>query len=138
MVNIQWKYVSPLKEGTEVECLEIKYHYPLPEDLKKCIEKYNGGIPTPEVLDFSENKNKVFGGLLSFNEGEDDNIYDFVELFENKEKTGLTMFPFGIDPAGNFYCVKDKKIVFYNHETNQTVPICDTFTQFIKMLHEKN
>ena len=33
MENICWKYVSPLKEKSAVDVLEIKDHYPLPDDL---------------------------------------------------------------------------------------------------------
>ncbi len=136
MANIQWKYVSPLKEGTEVDVMEIKYHYPLPDDLKNCIQEHNGGVPVPCCFDFGDNKDKVFGGLLSFNEADTDSIYDFVGLFHNKDKSGLTMFPFGLDPAGNFLCVKDKKIVFYDHETARVFPICNTFTQLLEKLHD--
>ena len=84
----------------------------------------------------TKNKNKVFGGLLSYNIDDLDNIYDFVALFENQDKSGLSMLPFGIDPAGNFICLKDEKIVFYDHETERAILICDTFTQFLEMLHD--
>ena len=136
MENICWKYVSPLKVKSAVDVLEIKYHYPLPDDLKKCILEYNAGVPSPCLFDFGENKNKVFGGLLSYNTDDLDNIYDFVALFENQDKSGLSMLPFGIDPAGNFICLKDEKIVFYDHETERAILICDTFTQFLEMLHD--
>ena len=136
MENVQWKYVSPLKEKSAVDVLEIKYNYPLPSDLKNCILEYNSGVPSPCLFDFGENKGKVFGGLLSYNTGDLDNIYDFVELFQNKDKSGLSMLPFGIDPAGNFLCIKDHKIVFYDHETEKVIPVCDTFTQLLKMLHD--
>lgn len=136
MKNIQWKYVSPLREHSEVEALEIKYHYPLPNDLKDCIREHNAGVPSPCLFDFGENKGKVFGGLLSYNTDDLDSVYDFVGLFQGGDKSRLSMFPFGIDPAGNFLCVKDNKIVFYDHETEKISPVCDTFTQFLKMLHD--
>lgn len=135
MANIHWKYVSPLKQGTEVEALESEYHFSLPDDLKTCIRENNAGVPDPFSFDFCGERDKVFGGLLSFNEGEPDNVYDFLELFENKKKTGLIMFPFGIDPAGNFYCVKDSAIALYDHEADKTYEICKTFTQFLELLH---
>jgi hypothetical protein len=133
---IQWKYVSPLKDESSLERVEIKYAFPIPDDLKDCIIKNNGGVPVPSSFDFGENKNKAFGGLLSYNEGDADSIYDYVGLFEIKDKRGLKMLPIGIDPAGNFICVQDKKIVFYAHETDEIYHICDTFTQFLTLLHE--
>ena len=64
---IEWYYVSPLKVGTEVEVLELKYFNPIPTDLKDCIKKNNGGMPSPSKFDLGEKKDMVFGGLLSFN-----------------------------------------------------------------------
>lgn len=77
----------------------------------------------------------IFGGLLSFNEGDDDSIYDFIEEFETEDKTRLTMFPFGLDPFGNFYCIKENKVVFFDHESNTVLPIASTFTEFLGMLY---
>jgi len=62
----------------------------------------------------------VFGGLLSFNEGDTDNFYDVVSRFETSDRK-LTMFHFGIDPAGNLLCVKNGEIVFYYSETEETI-----------------
>ena len=39
MANIEWDAVKPLKVGTEVDVLEVKYLYRLPTDLKECIKK---------------------------------------------------------------------------------------------------
>lgn len=116
--------------------MEAKYNYSLPDDLKNCIKENNGGVPSPCCYDFGSNKNKVFGGLLSFNKSDHNTIYDFIELFRTKNKAGLIMFPFGIDPAGNFLCVKNKKIVFYDHETDMVFPICNTFTELLERLHD--
>lgn len=135
MDSLMWKYVSPLKKKFEVKMLEIQYCYQLPEDLKSCIMEYNAGVPSRSSFDMGENKGMVFGGLLSFNEGDEDSIYDYIGLFEIEPRKKLKMFPFGVDPAGNFLCVKEGKIVFYDHETDRTIPVCDTFTQFLSMLY---
>ena len=135
MVNIEWDCVRPLKMGTEVDVLEVRYLFKLPADLKECIKEHNGGIPFPYTFDFGQNKGKVFGGLLSFNEGDADSFYDVVSRFETPDKK-LTMFPFGVDPAGNLLCVKDDKIVFYYTETEESFFISKTFTDFLDMLYE--
>ena len=44
--------------------------------------------------------------LLSFNKGDADSVYDYIGLFKNEDGTKLKMFPFGLDPFGNFFCVK--------------------------------
>lgn len=135
MVNIEWKYVSPLKEGTEVEVIELKYHYRIPDDLKTYLVSKNAGVPSQCSFDMDNRRDMVFGGLLSFNVSDVDNFYDYVVLFEDEDKKGLKMFPFALDPAGNFFCIKDNKVVIYNHETGSTQYICENFTQFLKMLH---
>lgn len=132
---IEWKYVSPLKVGMEVEVLELKYSNPVPADLKDCIKQNNGGMPSLSKFDLGEKEAMVFGGLLSFNEGDDDSFYDFVGEFETEDKTRLTMFPFGLDPFGNFYCIKENKVVFFDHESNDVIPVADTFTELLGMLY---
>lgn len=135
MSNLTWKYVSPLKEGSEVDVLELKYCFALPEDLKECIMLNNAGTPSISTFDIGNNKGMVFGGLLSFNKEDVDSIYDCLRLFETDEGKHLKMFPFAIDPAGNFFCVKDNKIVFYNHETDNFIIISDNFTDFLNSLY---
>lgn len=135
MANLTWKYVSPLKEGSEVDVLELKYCYMLPEDLKECIVENNAGVPSLSAFDMGENKGMAFGGLLSFNEGDVDSIYDYISLFETDDGKYLKMFPFAIDPAGNFFCIKDGNVVLYDHESDVTKVICHTFTEFLGMLY---
>ena len=51
MAKINWKYVSPLKDGTEVEVLELKYRFMLPDDLKECLAENNAGTPSLSTFD---------------------------------------------------------------------------------------
>ncbi len=135
MVNIEWDGVKPLKVGTEVDVLEVKYLFMLPADLKECIKKNNGGMPFPYSFDVGKNKGMVFGGLISFNEGDTDSVYDVIGRFETPDKK-LTMFPFGVDPAGNLLCVKDDEIVLYYSETETTFFVSKSFSDFLNMLYE--
>ena len=135
MSNIQWKYVVPLRTGKEIEALETRYSYSLPEDLKACVRAHNAGMPSLSKFDLGETKEMVFGGLLSFNEGDDDSVYDIIGRFEVEQGKRLSMFPFGIDPFGNFYCVKESKVVFYDCEIEKTRVISDTFSDFLNMLY---
>ena len=135
MANLTWKYVSPLKEGSEVDVLELKYCFVLPEDLKECIVKNNAGVPSLAVFVVGENKGMIFGGLLSFNEGDVDSIYDYIHLFETDDGKSLKMLPFALDPAGNFLCIENNKVVLYDHEQDCTIVVSDTFTSFLSMLY---
>lgn len=135
MSKLEWKYVIPLKDEGVLENLEIKMCLPIPSDLMECIKKNNGGVPSFFKFDLSDKKAMVFGGLLSFNEGDDDSFFDFACKFATEDKTRLTMFPFGLDPFGNFYCIKDGKVVFFDHEDNAILPVADSFTKFLEMLY---
>ena len=132
---VEWKYISPLRVGTEVEVLELKYYNPVPDDLKECIKQNNGGMPSLARFSLSK-KELIFGGLLSFNAGDNDSIYDFIAEFETGDKSRLTMLPFGLDPFGNFFCIKDQKVVFFDHESDSVIPIADTFSAFLDALHD--
>lgn len=134
MMTIKWKYISPLKDQNELEEIAQKYSIRIPDDLRDCIIKNNGAIPDRSVLDTPERKGMVFGGLLSFNKEDDDGFYGVVSNFTSND-IHLEMFPFGLDPFGNFYCLQDGHIVFYDHETDDSFVICDNITQLLAMLH---
>ncbi len=135
MKNIKWEYVSPIKENA-IEDFESKYNVDIPEDLKKVILKNNGGMPSVSAIDNSNGDTYVFGGLLSFNDGDDDCVYDFVDMFIDEDDR-LSMLPFGLDPFGNFYCIKDNKVVFYNAEEDTTELMADSFSDFVDGLYNK-
>lgn len=135
MGKLKWKYISLLKDDTELENIEIMYHFPIPSDLKECIKRYNAGVPSLTTYDIGTDKEKIFGGLLSYNKGDMDSFFDYVSIFEKSDKNSLNMFPFGLDPAGNFFCIENNKVVLYCHETDKTVVIAATFTEFLHMLY---
>lgn len=135
MSNITWKYVSPLKNENAIKEIEEKYFVVIPEDLKACIVHHNAGVPSPSTFDIGEKKGMVLGGLLSFNKGDLDSIYDYIDLFVCDECKKIKMLPFALDPAGNFICIMDNVVVYYNHETDKTVTISNSFTDFLEILY---
>ena len=136
MAEIKWKYVSPLQDETELTVLELQYCFLIPDDLKECIMENNAGVPSVSTLDIGGNVRKVFGGLLSFNKDDVDSFFDYVTIFESDDRKGLKMFPFAIDPAGNFFCIENGKVVLYNHESDQTTIVSNTFTDLLHKLYE--
>lgn len=129
-----WKYVVPLKSDSTITDIEQQYSISIPADLKACIKANNSGSPSLNRLDFGKNKGVCFGGLLSFNKKGDDSIFSYINTF--KDKNGkLSMLPFAIDPAGNFFCIKSGKVVFWDHETNVTIPVCGSFNALLNMLY---
>lgn len=137
MKNILWKYEKPLADGRILEEIEKKYNFFIPEDLKQAIIKHNGGVPDLCRFDLGKEKEKVFGGFLSFFADAIDSFFEFVDLFVNESNDSLELFPFGLDPAGNFFCVdREKNIVFWFHEIEDCViKICDSFSDFLELLY---
>lgn len=134
-MKVTWKYTIPLVDDSTIELAELKYRFRLPEDLKECIAKNNAGTPSPSTFDLGNKKHMVFGGLLSFNEKDTDNVYEYLPLFVSENGANAKMFPFALDPAGNFFCVMNNAIVLYDHETDSTVEVCKSFTELLEKLY---
>ena len=85
-------------------------------------------------FDTTVRKGMVFGGLLSFNQGDDDSVYSVLPHFESADKKHLTAFPFGLDPFGNYYVILENKIYFIDHETDRRLFISNSFSELLEML----
>ncbi len=132
MSDITWKYVKPLKNTNAVTDFEQKNGVSFPSDLKKILEKYNGGRPSVKYFDTSSEKDKELKTLLSFNEEDIETIYKHYPLDSSDDK----LVPFASDPAGNYFVVKDGKICLWNHENDKCIFLADTFSDFLRNLHE--
>lgn len=129
MNNINWKFVIPMEDKEAIEKIEKKYNVLLPNDLKECIRDNNAGYPDKKVFDTEISKERIFKDLLSYNKEDDENIYQFEELFH------VNLIPFGLDPAGNILCIDENKIVLYLHETEQKEYVSNNFTEFLRKLY---
>lgn len=132
MKEISWKYVKALKNVGAVDDFEKKHSIVLPKDLKGIILKYNGGRPSCKYYDTDSEKDKEFKTLLSFNEDDIETIYKHFPL----DSSDKTLVPFASDPAGNYFVVKGMKIYLWNHETDSCLLLSDTFSDFLKLLHD--
>lgn len=127
----KWKYVKPLNNPNAVEEFEKTHEVTFPEDLKEIIKCYNGGRPEFKLYDTATEKNKEFKTLLSFNKTDIENIHKYCNV-DSKDKT---MIPFASDPAGNLFVLKNNKIYFWNHETDVTSFLADSFSDFLDTLY---
>lgn len=130
MNNINWKYVIPLENKEEIQEIEKKYSVLLPNDLKECIENNNAGYPNKKIFDTEVSKEKIFKDLISYNREDEENIYQFEELFR------INLIPFGLDPSGNILCLDDdKKVILYLHETQEKEFVANNFSEFLNKLY---
>ena len=130
MSKITWKYVTPLKEKGAVEKYEARSGLTLPDDLKNLVTNHNGGMPDLCVFDTERAKEKIIKGLLSFNEDDEENIYDFTDIL--REYGFQKLIPFALDPFGNIICTDNNSVVFWDHETKETEHVADSVADFIK------
>lgn len=130
--GVTWKYVIPLKSKFAISKYFMKYlkYGGIPADLQICFVKYNGGTPNPQCFTLGKENYKVFGNLLSLNKDDEDSVYKFTSVAKRKK-----IIPFGITPNGDLLCISKGKIVYYDHENDSIIPICNTFTEFLNSLY---
>lgn len=128
----EWKYVKTLKDVSSIDKFESEHGFSFPKDLKDILLKYNGGRPPRRYFDVGSEKDKEFKTLLSFNESDIETIYKCYPL----DSADKTLIPFASDPAGNYFVLKDNAVCLWNHETDETVFLAPTFTEFLQMLHD--
>ena len=128
----EWKYVKTLKDVSSIDKFESEHGFSFPKDLKDILLKYNGGRPPRKYFDVGSEKDKEFKTLLSFNESDIETIYKCFPL----DSANKTLIPFASDPAGNYFVLKDNAVCLWNHETDKTVFLAPTFTEFLQMLHD--
>ena len=132
MQDITWKYVKTLQSESAVEDFEKANNVSFPQDMKECIKANNGGRPDRKFFDTDKAKERVFKTLLSFNETDIENIYKFFPIVRN---TVPDLLPFASDPFGNFFCVKENRIVLLMHETGAIEEVADSFSHFLSKLY---
>lgn len=128
----EWKYVKTLKDVSSIDKFESEHGFSFPKDLKDILLKYNGGRPPRRYFDVGSEKDKEFKTLLSFNESDIETIYKCYPL----DSADKTLIPFASDPAGNYFVLKDNAVCLWNHETDKTVFLAPTFTEFLQRLHD--
>ncbi|NBJ14839.1 MAG: SMI1/KNR4 family protein [Dehalobacter sp. 4CP] len=133
-----WKYVKTLNNKKDIKRFEEIIHKVLPSDYKEIVGNYNGGRPDKSAVMLQSKREVVFKTLLSFNKEDKENIFAVYDWVGSQLQKGL--IPFAIDPAGNYFCFdynnnKNGSVVFWNHENQQYILICNTFTQLLENMY---
>jgi hypothetical protein len=130
--ELEWSYVSKLNDFGSIDKFEQENSVKLPADLKNTIKEYNYGQPSRCVFDTDKSTGNVFGALLSFNESDSDNIFVYYPIVNAENKS---LIPFAADPFGNYLCLMNDKVVFWDHETNTTEFVALSFTELLSKLY---
>ena len=127
---MNWKYVKATSLD-KIQAVEKEYDVSLPNDLINLLLESNNGRPEKSLFQVIGIE-RVFKKLLSYNKGDRENIYPYIEILRNEDSK---LFPIASDPSGNFICLYEGNIVFWEHESGKKQYICDTITDFLALLH---
>ena len=132
-MELIWKYKIDVEDANVFEKIGEKRGIIFPEDLKKFILECNAATPSKYCFMVGNNE-RVFGAVLSFNlnETEAESVFDVLPIIVDKN-----LLPFGVDPFGNYICyaVREKEIVFWDHETDKVISTGKILKDFIKELY---
>ena len=119
MKNLEWKYADDLVTEEIIGKIGKSMGIKFPKDYIECAKVNHGANVIPYCFDV-EGIERVFGSLLSFEEGSSDYIVTDYNNYRATLPNGV--IPFGIDPAGNLICFDYKNhadnpiVVFWEHE----------------------
>lgn len=132
MANINWNYSIPLSDKNKIDEIESKLLIKIPQELKELIVNYNAGYPSLSncrVPGFGETDFKM---LLSYNEDDDENIYQVIDFFI--KKFHKRVLPFGSDSGSGYFCIKDDIIVYVSEKDWIPIPIAENLSIFLSLL----
>lgn len=119
MPEIKWKFADREISSEHIEKVGNELGIKFPKDYIECAIYNHGANVEPNCFDLGRNQ-KIFGGLLSFNEESIENIEKIYSYI--KDALPDKVIPFGCDPSGNYICFDymesetNPKIVFWYHE----------------------
>ena len=132
--GIKWNYVLYLENEESVDNITKLFKINLPEELIKLIKNYNGGYPNKTNCDINGFGTTDFKCLLSYNENDDENIYDVIEYFINKYNGEI--LPFACDSGDGYFCFSDKGIIYVNNDKEYFVS--ENINKLLLSLYEED
>ena len=127
-----WKRVSKLTME-EIDDLCKKYSVLLPEDYRLSIGDINGGGLVSARVYVQGIGNVPYSRNITLADDKRGNAFSLFNIFDEGKRK---YFPFGDVGNGDYFCfdINKNQVVLYCHETQETVFVCNTFTEFLKMI----
>jgi hypothetical protein len=118
---MEWLNGIRLEDVNNLNLIENDWKVKLPPQLRSIIQDHNKSYPENYVFDTEKSKERVFGGLLSFDLSSKNNIRHHFQAIRDRLPEGV--FPIAIDPGGNYICLDyridmdaEPKVVLWDHE----------------------
>ena len=133
MNKIVWMDAEPLESPQSFADFEEMFRCQIPRDLRELISRHNYASPDKDLFEIGD-REVSFDGLLSFNRSDDVNVFTCAEeLSDGRE---LEAIPFAESAFGNLICMKGDRVVFWEHEEDDYIPVADSLSAFLELLHE--
>ena len=116
--------------------VEREFNINLPDNYKDNIKGINGGALVSAYV-LVDGVGKVsYSRNVPLNKEAKANIFEIGKYVLKDEKI---FFPIAGDGFGNYFCLnlKENTIVFWEHESDKVVYVCDTFTQLLSKIKTK-
>ncbi len=128
---MEWYLKIDVKDITVFNQIEEKRNIKLSAVFRKFIMDFNGATPSKNRIMIGQTE-RVFGGVLSFNVEDMENVYSVLNIFNDKN-----IIPFARDSFGNYFCYncKDNLIYFWNHELRELETSGIKFEEFEEKLY---
>lgn len=145
MNHITWINANENKiTNNQIKQLEQYFNIKFPNDFIECVQKYDGGYPTPDNFNIPNQDENSLNNLLTLDSNKK---YSILETYYNtKDRLPDKIYPFAKDPFGNLLCFDYRdtsdspSIVFWDHEEEDIeeaiYPVCPTFTELLDSLYE--
>ena len=132
-MDLTWKYKIDLTNEQVFDEIEKGRGIEIPSNIREFIRKTNAATPSKYNFLIGSTE-KVLGAILSFNRDEKDTDTIFTALSAIKNRD---LFPFAIDPFGNYICYDIEKcvVVFWDHETDEVSSTEKDFDDFLTDLY---
>lgn len=131
-----WKYIKLNIDTDDIRNFEKMTGVSLPQPVADFIVKNNNGRPHFNGVDMPSGDGHIFEKLLSFNQGDVENVFSTYENIKDDLKSGL--IPVALDPFGNYFCLNsrnDFQVEFWKHESKSTENTGKDLLALIKALH---
>ena len=127
-----WRRVSKLTIE-EVEYLCKKHTVVLPEDYRLSIGDINGGGLVSAHIYVQGIGNVAYSRNITLADDIRGNAFSLFDILDEGKRK---YFPFGDVGNGDYFCfdLNNNQVVLYCHETQETIFVCNTFSEFLKMI----
>jgi len=132
MANINWSFSTPVTDVNIIDLVESNFTISIPDELRELILKHNGGYPSLSRCNIPGFGETDFKMLLSYNEDDDESIFDVMDYFVKKYHKRV--IPFASDSGSGYFCVKDDYIVYVAETIDSPIPICENINQLLNNL----